>query len=117
VWHGRAAHGLSAPALRCAKLGAFGRSEPGAGSDAASLRATAERKGDGYVINGSKTFITNGNIADYVIVAAYPGRTRRGAGISPFIVDRDTPGFTVQRKLSKTGHHTSETAALDFEER
>jgi alkylation response protein AidB-like acyl-CoA dehydrogenase len=61
-------------------------------------------------------FITNGNIADYVLVAAYTDRSRRGAGISMFIVDRGTPGFTVQRKLRKTGHHTSETAALDFEE-
>ncbi len=104
------------PALRGEKLGAFGLSEPNAGSDAASLRTVAERRGDGYTINGSKMFITNGNIADYVIVAAYTDRSRRGAGISMFIVDRDTPGFTVQRKLSKTGHHTSETAALDFED-
>jgi alkylation response protein AidB-like acyl-CoA dehydrogenase len=104
-----------APALRGEKLGAFGLSEPNAGSDAASLRTVAERRGDGYAITGSKMFITNGNIADYVLVAAYTDRTRRGAGISLFIVDRDTPGFTVQRKLRKTGHHTSETAALDFE--
>jgi alkylation response protein AidB-like acyl-CoA dehydrogenase len=104
------------PALRGEKLGAFGLSEPNAGSDAASLRTVAERRGDGYVITGSKMFITNGNIADYVLVAAYTDRSRRGAGISMFIVDRDTPGFTVQRKLQKTGHHTSETAALDFDE-
>ncbi len=104
-----------APALRGEKLGAFGLSEPNAGSDAASLRTVAERRGDGYAITGSKMFITNGNIADYVLVAAYTDRARRGAGISLFIVDRDTPGFTVQRKLRKTGHHTSETAALDFE--
>lgn len=104
------------PALRGDKLGAFGLSEPGAGSDAASLRTIAERRGDSYAITGSKMFITNGNISDYVLVAAYTDRSRRGDGISLFIVDRDTPGFTVQRKLRKTGHHTSETAALDFEE-
>jgi alkylation response protein AidB-like acyl-CoA dehydrogenase len=104
-----------APALRGEKLGAFGLSEPNAGSDAASLRTVAERRGDGYVITGSKMFITNGNLADYVLVAAYTDRSRRGAGISLFIVDRDAPGFSVQRKLRKTGHHTSETAALDFD--
>lgn len=104
------------PALRGDKIGAFALSEPDAGSDAASLRTVAERRGDGYAITGSKMFITNGNIADYVLVAAYTDRSRRGAGISMFIVDKGTPGFSVQRKLKKTGHHTSETAALDFEE-
>ena len=104
------------PALRGEKLGSFGLSEPNAGSDAASLRTTAERRGDHYVINGSKMFITNGNIADYCMVAAYTDRTRRGSGISMFVVDTDTPGFTVSRKLHKTGHHTSETAALTFED-
>jgi alkylation response protein AidB-like acyl-CoA dehydrogenase len=61
-------------------------------------------------------FITNGNIADYCLVAAYTDRSRRGAGISMFIVDTDTPGFSVSRKLKKTGHHTSETAALAFDD-
>src|SRR6185503_20866703 len=68
------------------------------------------------VINGSKMFITNGTIADYCMVAAYTDPTRRGDGISMFIVDTDTPGFVVSRKLRKTGHHTSETAALAFED-
>jgi len=104
------------PAIRGDKLGSLGLSEPNAGSDAASIRTTAERKGDVYVINGSKMFITNGNIADYCLVAAYTDRTRRGAGISMFIVDTNTPGFSVSRKLKKTGHHTSETAALTFED-
>jgi alkylation response protein AidB-like acyl-CoA dehydrogenase len=104
------------PALRGEKLGCFGLSEPDSGSDAASIRTTAERRGDEYVINGSKMFITNGNIADYCLVAAYTDRSRRGAGISMFIVDTRTPGFSVSRKLKKTGHHTSETAALTFED-
>ena len=104
------------PALRGEKLGCFGLSEPNAGSDAASLRTTAERRGDQYVINGAKMFITNGTIADYCMVAAYTDRTRRGSGISLFIVDTKTPGFIVSRKLKKTGHHTSETAALTFED-
>jgi alkylation response protein AidB-like acyl-CoA dehydrogenase len=104
------------PAIRGEKLGSFGLSEPNSGSDAASIRTTAERRGDEYVINGSKMFITNGNIADYCLVAAYTDRTKRGSGISMFIVDTRTPGFSVSRKLKKTGHHTSETAALTFED-
>ena len=104
------------PAIKGEKLGSLGLSEPNSGSDAASIRTTAEPRGDGYVINGTKMFITNGNIADYCLVAAYTDRSRRGAGISMFIVDTKTPGFSVSRKLKKTGHHTSETAALTFED-
>jgi alkylation response protein AidB-like acyl-CoA dehydrogenase len=104
------------PALTGEKLGCFGLSEPDAGSDAAGLRTRAVRDGDHYVINGSKMFITNGTIADYCILAAYTDPTRRGDGISLFIVDTDTPGYVVSRKLRKTGHHTSETAALAFED-
>jgi alkylation response protein AidB-like acyl-CoA dehydrogenase len=104
------------PAIRGEKLGCWGLSEPNSGSDAASIRTTAERKGDHYVINGSKMFITNGTIADYCVIAAYTDRTKRGDGISTFVVDTKTPGFIVSRKLKKTGHHTSETAALTFED-
>jgi alkylation response protein AidB-like acyl-CoA dehydrogenase len=104
------------PAIRGDKLGSFGLSEPNSGSDAASVRTTADRRGDQYVVNGTKMFITNGNIADYCLVVAYTDRTKRGSGISVFIVDTTTPGFSVSRKLRKTGHHTSETAALAFED-
>jgi alkylation response protein AidB-like acyl-CoA dehydrogenase len=104
------------PALRGEKLGCWALSEPNAGSDAASIRTVAERRGDDYVINGSKMFITNGNIADYCLIAAYTDRTKRGTGISTFLVDTKAPGFHVSRKLRKTGHHTSETAALTFED-
>ena len=104
------------PAIKGEILGCFGLSEPDSGSDAASIRTTAERRGDGYVIKGSKMFITNGTIADYCLVVAYTDRTKRGSGISVFIVDTRTPGFTVSRKLRKTGHHTSETAALSFDD-
>ncbi len=103
------------PALAGEKLGCFGLSEPNAGSDAASLRTTAVRDGDAYVIDGSKIFITNGTIADYCMLAAYTDRSRRGDGISMFVVDTKTPGFVVSRKLRKLGHHTSETAVLAFE--
>jgi alkylation response protein AidB-like acyl-CoA dehydrogenase len=104
------------PAIRGEKLGAFGLSEPNSGSDAASIRTRAERRGDVYVVNGTKMFITNGNIADYCLVAAYTDPAKRGSGISMFIVDTKTPGFSVSRKLKKTGHHTSETAALAFDD-
>src|SRR5207249_1832128 len=73
------------PAIRGEKLGAFGLSEPNSGSDAASIRTRAERRGDVYVINGTKMFITNGNIADYCLVAAYTDPAKRGSGISMFI--------------------------------
>ncbi|MCW5890948.1 MAG: acyl-CoA dehydrogenase family protein [bacterium] len=104
------------PALRGEKLGCWGLSEPNSGSDAASIRSTAVRDGDHYVINGAKMFITNGTIADYCLIAAYTDRSRRGDGISTFVVDTKTPGFVVSRKLKKAGHHTSETAALTFED-
>jgi alkylation response protein AidB-like acyl-CoA dehydrogenase len=103
------------PALAGEKLGCFGLSEPNSGSDAASLRTTAVRDGDAYVINGSKIFITNGTIADYCMLAAYTDRSRRGSGISMFVVDTSTPGYVVSKKLKKLGHHTSETAVLAFE--
>jgi alkylation response protein AidB-like acyl-CoA dehydrogenase len=103
------------PALAGEKLGCFGLSEPNSGSDAASLRTTAVRDGDEYVVNGSKIFITNGTIADYCMLAAYTDRTRRGEGISMFVIDTKTPGYVVSKKLRKLGHHTSETAVLAFE--
>jgi alkylation response protein AidB-like acyl-CoA dehydrogenase len=103
------------PALAGEKLGCFGLTEPNAGSDAASIRTTAVRDGDEYVIDGSKIFITNGTIADYCMLAAYTDRSRRGSGISMFVVDTKTPGYVVSKKLKKLGHHTSETATLAFE--
>jgi alkylation response protein AidB-like acyl-CoA dehydrogenase len=103
------------PALAGDKLGCFGLSEPNSGSDAASIRTTAVRDGDEYVVNGSKIFITNGTLADYCMLAAYTDRTRRGDGISMFVVDTKTPGYVVSKKLRKLGHHTSETAVLAFE--
>ena len=98
-------------------IGAYAITEPGTGSDAASLITRAEKKeGGGYIINGRKNFITNGTICDYCIVAAYTDRTQRGSGISVFIIDRDTPGFEVTRKLEKMGHRSSDTAELAFED-
>jgi acyl-CoA dehydrogenase len=93
--------------------------EPGGGSDVAALRTRAVRDGDHYVINGSKTFITNGAMADVYFVAARveSGDTgKRHRGISMFLVERDVPGFTVSRTLDKMGMRASDTAELSFQD-
>jgi alkylation response protein AidB-like acyl-CoA dehydrogenase len=97
-------------------IGAYAITEPNTGSDAAGLASRAVKKNGGYVLNGRKNFITNGTICDYCLVAAYTDKERRGEGISVFIVDRDTPGFEVTRKLEKMGHRSSDTAELVFED-
>ena len=97
-------------------IGAYAITEPNTGSDASGLASRAEKKNGGYVINGRKNFITNGTICDYCLVAAYTDKTKRGEGISVFIVDRDTPGFEVTRKLQKMGHRSSDTAELLFDD-
>ncbi|MBU2550867.1 MAG: acyl-CoA dehydrogenase family protein [Proteobacteria bacterium] len=104
------------PAARGEKIGAFGLSEPDVGSDAAAIRTRAVRDGDSYILNGTKMFITNGPICDYVVVCAYTDPSKRGAGINLFVVDKGTPGFVVSRKLEKLGNHCSETGELVFED-
>lgn len=93
-------------------LGAFGLTEPNAGSDAASLRTTAVKKGDHYVLNGSKIFITNAGEADTYIVFAVTNPELGVKGISAFIVEKDTPGFSVGKKEKKMGLHGSNTNEL-----
>jgi acyl-CoA dehydrogenase len=91
--------------------------EPDAGSDVAGLRTRARREGDEWVINGAKMFITNGVHADVVFVAARTDPEAKGSqGISMFIVERGTPGFSVGRQLEKMGWHCSDTAELVFED-
>jgi hypothetical protein len=80
-----------------------GWSEPNAGSDAAAIETTATKKNGKYILNGTKTFITNGTICDFVTVAAYTNPTKRGTGINLFVVERGDPGFSVIRKLRKLG--------------
>ena len=101
------------PTLVGEKICALGITEPDTGSDVASLRTRAEHDGDGWIINGSKMFITSGHRADFVTVAA---RTSDNGheGLSMFVVERGTPGFTVSRKLDKMGWHSSDTAELFF---
>lgn len=104
------------PAIRGEKIGAFGLTEPDSGSDAASIKTRAVRDGDSYILNGTKTFITNGPICDYVIAVAYTDPSKRGVGINLFIVEKGTPGFSVARKLHKVGNWAAETGELVFED-
>jgi len=96
-------------------IGAIGMTEPDAGSDFASIQTRAVRDGQSYVIDGRKTFITNGPVADFVVLAARTLPAAGHRGISLFLVDKGTPGFSVARKLDKMGWHTSETGELLFE--
>uniref|UniRef100_UPI004047E940 acyl-CoA dehydrogenase family protein n=1 Tax=Polaribacter sp. TaxID=1920175 RepID=UPI004047E940 len=96
------------------KIGCLCISEPFGGSDVAGMRTTAVKKGDTYVINGSKTFITNGVYSDYLIVAAKTNPEDKHKGMSIFIVDRDTPGITAS-KLNKLGWRASDTAEIAFD--
>jgi alkylation response protein AidB-like acyl-CoA dehydrogenase len=98
-------------------LGAWGLTEPGSGSDAAGMRTTAVKRGDKWVLNGSKTFITNGTYADCALVLAVTDREKgtRG-GISGFLVEKGTKGFRPGKKENKLGLRASDTAELIFEE-
>ncbi len=98
-------------------IGALGLTEPGAGSDAlGSMRTTARRDGDHYVLNGTKIYITNGPVADVLLVYAKTDRERGAHGISAFIVEKDYPGFRVAQKLEKMGYRGSQTGELVFED-
>ncbi|HOC91992.1 MAG TPA: acyl-CoA dehydrogenase family protein [bacterium] len=98
------------------KLGGFGLTEPNAGSDAASVQTTAVKKGDKYILNGTKMFITNGPIASQFVVIAVTDKKAGHFGISAFIVDADAPGFSIGKELDKMGNRTSTTSELIFED-
>ncbi|HUP91554.1 MAG TPA: acyl-CoA dehydrogenase family protein [Solimonas sp.] len=98
-------------------IGALGLTEPGAGSDAlGSMRTTARREGGHYLLNGRKMFITNGPVADVLLVYAKTDKERGAQGISAFIVEKDFPGFKVAQKLVKMGFRGSQTAELVFDD-
>ncbi|MEQ9447344.1 MAG: acyl-CoA dehydrogenase family protein, partial [Rhodospirillaceae bacterium] len=98
-------------------VGALGLTEPGAGSDAlGSMRTTAKKDGDDYVLNGTKIYITNGPIADVLLVYAKTAPDKGTKGISAFIVEKNMPGFKVAQKLMKMGFRGSQTAELVFED-
>lgn len=96
-------------------LGAFALTEPHAGSDASSIRTTAVRKDDAYVLNGNKVFITNGGEANTYIAFAVTDQGKGAKGISAFIVEKDTPGLVVGKKEKKMGLHGSNTTELIFD--
>jgi isovaleryl-CoA dehydrogenase len=98
-------------------IGALGLTEPGAGSDAlGSMRTTARRDGGHYLLNGTKIFITNGPVADVLLVYAKTDKEKGSQGISAFIVEKNAPGFRVAQKLVKMGFRGSQTAELVFED-
>jgi alkylation response protein AidB-like acyl-CoA dehydrogenase len=109
------------PGIKGERIGCLGITEPGAGSDVAGIRTTAIRDGDEYVINGSKTFITNGARADFCVLVTKTDPDAGHGGITLFVVDlRDedghpVPGFHVSRTLEKMGMHASDTGELAFE--
>lgn len=104
------------PAIRGEKIAALGVSEPNAGSDVAGIQTWAKRDGDDYVINGSKTYITNGTRADFVTMLVKTNPDAGAHGCSFFLVPTKTKGFSVAGKLKKIGNHASDTAELAFED-
>ena len=97
-------------------VAAIGMTEPGAGSDLKNIRTVARREGDEYVVNGSKIFISNGQHADLVVLAATTDRGAGSHGVSLFLVDTRTPGFTRGRNLEKVGQHAADTSELFFDD-
>jgi alkylation response protein AidB-like acyl-CoA dehydrogenase len=105
-----------APLARGEKVGCWGLTESGAGSDAGGTRTSALRQGDCWVLNGSKTFITNGGVADTAVVMAVTDKNKGKKGISAFIVERGTPGFRAGKKEDKLGVRSSDTSELVLED-
>jgi acyl-CoA dehydrogenase len=102
------------PAIRGEKICALGITEPEAGSDVASIRTTARKVDGGYVVNGAKTFITNGVRADVLVCAVKTNEEGGHHGLSFLVLERDMPGYEVSRKLEKMGWHSSDTGELSF---
>ena len=102
------------PSIEGKKIGCLCISEPFAGSDVAGMRTTAVKEGKEWVINGSKTFITNGVYSDYLVVSAKTNPEAKGRGISMFLIDRDTPGVSAS-KLDKLGWRASDTGEIAFD--
>lgn len=104
-----------APAIAGDKIACIGITEPGAGSDAANIQTRARKEGDYYIINGSKTFITNGIYGHFVVLVTKTNPEAGAAGVSLILVDLDSPGIT-KNKLKKLGWHASDTAELHFDD-
>ena len=105
------------PGIKGQKIAALGITEPGTGSDVAGIRTTAKRVDGGWVVNGSKTFITGGVRADVVVTAVKTGDAESGHGALSFLlIEKGMEGFTVSKKLEKLGWHASDTAELSFQD-
>jgi butyryl-CoA dehydrogenase len=104
------------PMAQGEKIGAYGLTEPGSGSDAGGMKTTARLEGDHYVLNGSKIFITNGGVADIYIVFALTDPEKRHKGVSAFIIEKDFKGFSVGKKEKKLGIRSSPTTEIIFED-
>jgi alkylation response protein AidB-like acyl-CoA dehydrogenase len=103
------------PLAKGEKLAAWGLTEPNSGSDAAAMRTTAVRDGDGWVLNGTKMFITHGSSGDTIVAMAVTDKSKGHKGISAFIVERGTPGFVAGKKEDKLGMRASETTEVIFQ--
>ena len=108
-------HEYLTPLAQGTKLAAWGLTEPHSGSDAAAMRTTAIREGDSWVLNGSKMFITHGQSGDTMVVMAVTDRSKGNKGISAFMVERGTPGFSAGKKEDKLGMRASETTEVIFQ--
>ncbi len=104
------------PAIKGERIAALGITEPGAGSDVAGIRTFAKKVDGGYVVNGSKTFITNGVRADFVVTAVKTTEDGGHQGLSFLLIEKDMEGFSVSKKLEKMGWHASDTAELAFQD-
>ncbi len=102
------------PGIKGEKIGALGITEPGAGSDVAGLRTMAKKTEGGWVVNGSKTFITNGVVADFLVCAVKTTEEGGHGGISFLVIETDSPGYEVTSKLEKHGWHSSDTGEIAF---
>src|SRR5512135_1262517 len=107
TWLGRMCEG---------QLGSYAVTEPAAGSDVAGMLSTATKKGDEYVIKGSKTFISNASYSNFFVVFAYTDKAAKHRGMSAFIVERDRPGFSVSKKFDKLGQRASDTPESTLDE-
>ena len=105
-----------APAIRGEKISCLGITEPDAGSDVAGIRTRATKDGDDFVINGSKTYITNGHRADFIVLVTKTDPDAGYDGFTLFLVDMDLPGVTREKRLEKLGMHASDTALLAFQD-
>ena len=103
------------PAIAGKKIAAYGLTEANAGSDAAAIETTAKKDGHDYIVNGSKIYITNGPICDFVTLAVSTDKSKGSRGISTLVVEKGTPGFSVS-KMRKLGHHSTSTGEMAFED-